>query len=55
MVNRIDKWRTISQWILEIIYTVNTTEQLTFTVGNSPYSGITTTHMTNKNYEIDPH
>lgn len=75
MVNRIDdKWRTISRWILEIIYkklstlksptiltdtlyyTVNTTEQLKFiyTVGNSPYSGITTTHMTYKNFEIDP-
>jgi len=64
-----DKWRTISKWIYSILrtlkkptvltdilyYTVNTTEQLSFiyTIGNSPYSGITTTHMTNSNYEID--
>jgi len=74
MVNRTDdKWRTISQWIINffynklntlktpsiltdtLYYTVNNTEQLsfTYTVGNSPYSGITTTYMTNKKYEID--
>lgn len=74
MVNRIDdKWRTISRWILEIVYnklstlktptiltdtlyyTVNTVEQLDFipyTTG-SDYSGITITHMTDRNFEID--
>jgi len=74
LVNRIDnKWRTISNWILEIIYnklntlktptiltdtlyyTVNTKEQLDFkpyTI-DSDYSGITITHMTNRNYQID--
>lgn len=40
-----------------LYYTINTTEQLTFipiTQGNSPYSGITTTHMTDGKYQIDP-
>lgn len=73
--NRIDdKWKTITQWILNLFYsklttlktptvltdilyyTVNTTEQLSFIpyIPGSNYSGITTTHMTNKNYTIDP-
>jgi len=40
-----------------LYYTINTTEQLTFIpiVGsNSPYSGITTTHMTDKSFNINP-
>ena len=39
-----------------LYYTVNNTESVTFipyTQANSPYSGITTTHMTTEDYEID--
>ena len=56
LVRLINRSMKAPTYLVETLYyTVNTTEQLTFipVVGdNSPYSGITITHMTDANYAI---